>query len=431
MPDKLDGFSMDIEAANISKLQTVFPECFTEGCLDIDKLLSLCGEYITDDFEKYEFKWKGKSECLRLAQKRSTATLRPCLEESVNFDTTQNLYIEGDNLEVLKLLQKSYFRKVKMIYIDPPYNTGNDFVYEDDFADPLARYKEITQQTTKSNPETMGRYHTNWLNMMYPRLRLAANLLRDDGVIFISIDDGEQGNMRRLCDEVFGEENFMAQIIWQKVYSPRMDVQGFSTSHDYILCYVKSSIESIRQEAFSQNTAQFNFVDPTNGKKYRRRSIRKEGSHSTRSERPNLWFALPAPDGTEVYPFKPDSTEGCWRWSMETYVANVEQNIVEWVKTENGWQAYAKQYLDTDAAKPPETLWFHQEVGHNHSASEELKKLLGGKVFDNHRIIGATFHFLQLFTVFHTKNMVQNTRHSSVRQNNSSDALLKYSYTST
>lgn len=383
MTDKLDGLSMDIEQAQRDKLQAVFPECFTEGRLDIDKLLSLCGEYIADDFEKYEFKWKGKSDCLRLAQKRSTATLRPCPAESVNFDTTQNLYIEGDNLEVLKLLQKSYFRKVKMIYIDPPYNTGNDFVYEDDFADPLARYKEVTEQTTKSNPETMGRYHTNWLNMMYPRLRLAANLLRDDGVIFISIDDGEQANMRKLCDEVFGEENFMAQIIWQKVYSPRMDVQGFSTSHDYVLCYVKSNIESIRQETFSQNAAQFNFVDPANGKNYRRRSIRKEGSHSTRSERPNLWFALPAPDGTEIYPVKPDGTEGCWRWSMETYKENEQQGMVEWVETDNGWQAYAKQYLDTDAVKPPETLWLHQEVGHNHSAVEDLKKLLGAKVFDS------------------------------------------------
>ena len=383
MEIKMDGLSMNIETANKEKLQMVFPECFVEGRLDIDKLLSLCGEYITDDYEKYEFKWKGKSDCLRLAQKRSTGTLRPCPEESVNFDITQNLYIEGDNLEVLKLLQKSYFRKVKMIYIDPPYNTGNDFVYEDDFADPLARYKEITEQTTKSNPETMGRYHTNWLNMMYPRLRLASNLLKDDGVIFISIDDGEQANMRKLCDEVFGEENFMAQIIWQKVYSPRMDVQGFSTSHDYVLCYVKSNIEGIRQEAFSQNSAQFNFVDPQNGKKYRRRSIRKEGSASLRSDRPNSWFALVAPDGTEVYPYKPDGTEGRWRWDINTYKTKEQQGLVEWVKTENGWQAYAKQYLETDAVKPPETLWLHQEVGHNHSAAEELKKLLNGKFFDS------------------------------------------------
>lgn len=383
MSEKMDGLSMNLEQANLDKLRSVFPECVSEGKLDIDKLLSLCGEYIDNDFEKYRFEWKGKAECLRLAQKRSSGTLRPCPAESVNWDTTQNLYIEGDNLEVLKLLQSAYYRKVKMIYIDPPYNTGNDFVYADDFTDPLARYKEVTQQTTKSNPETMGRYHTNWLNMMYPRLRLAANLLRDDGVIFISIDDVEVDNLKKLCNEVFGEENFMAQIIWQKVYSPRMDVQGFSTSHDYILCYVKSNIESIRQEAFAQNSAQFNFVDPTNGKKYRRRSIRKEGSHSTRSERPNLWFPLLAPDGTEVYPYKPDGTEGCWRWSLDTYRKNKQQGIVEWVKTGNGWQAYAKQYLDTEAAKPAETLWLYQEVGHNHSAAEELKKLFGGKVFDS------------------------------------------------
>lgn len=320
---------------------------------------------------------------MKLAQKRSTGTLRPCPEESVNWDTTQNLYIEGDNLEVLKLLQTSYYRKVKMIYIDPPYNTGNDFVYADDFADPMARYKEVTQQTTKSNPETMGRFHTNWLNMMYPRLRLAANLLRDDGVIFISIDDGEQTNLRKLCDEVFGEENFIAQIIWQKVYSPRMDVQGFSVSHDYILCYVKQSFDSIHKETFAQNSAQFNFVDQQSGQKYRRRSVRKEGSHSTRSERPNLWFPLMAPDGTEVYPVKPDGTEGCWRWSKGTYIENQSKGIVEWVQTENGWQVYAKQYLKEEATKPPETLWFHQEVGHNHAAMEELKKLLGAKVFDS------------------------------------------------
>ena len=235
----VDGFSMDIEQSNLSKLHTVFPECFTEGKLDIDKLLSLCGEYIDNDFEKYKFEWKGKSECLRLAQKRSTGTLRPCPEDSVDFDSTRNLYIEGDNLEVLKLLQTAYYRKVKMIYIDPPYNTGNDFVYEDDFADPIARYKEVTQQTTKSNPETMGRYHTNWLNMMYPRLRLAANLLRDDGVCFISIDDNEVTNLRKLCDEVFGEENYVATLVYDK--NRKNDAKYFSVGHEYILVYFKSA----------------------------------------------------------------------------------------------------------------------------------------------------------------------------------------------
>ena len=240
MAEMIDGLSMNIEQTNMDKLKAAFPECFAEGKLDIDKLLSLCGEYIDNDFEKYKFEWKGKAECLKLAQKRSTGTLRPCPEESVNFDTTQNLYIEGDNLEVLKLLQTAYYRKVKMIYIDPPYNTGSDFVYADDFADPMARYKEVTQQTTKSNPETMGRYHTNWLNMMYPRLRLAANLLRDDGIIFISIDDNEMDNMKKLCNEVFGEENHLGTFIWKRrqMVDSRTKT-GVSEDHEYALCYSK------------------------------------------------------------------------------------------------------------------------------------------------------------------------------------------------
>lgn len=239
MPDFLDGLSMNIEQTNLDKLRSLFPECVSEGKLDIDKLLSLCGEYIDNDFEKYRFEWKGKADCLRLAQKRSTGTLRPCREESVDWDTTQNLYIEGDNLEVLKLLQTAYYRKVKMIYIDPPYNTGNDFVYADDFADPMARYKEVTQQTTKSNPETMGRFHTNWLNMMYPRLRLAANLLRDDGVIFISIDDAELYNLKKICDEVFGEENYVATLVYDK--NRKNDAKYFSVGHEYMLVYFKSA----------------------------------------------------------------------------------------------------------------------------------------------------------------------------------------------
>ncbi len=237
--DTMDGLSMDLERANLDKLRGVFPECFAEGKLGIDKLLGLCGEYIDNDFEKYRFEWKGKAECLRLAQKRSAGTLRPCPGESVDWEHTRNLYIEGDNLEVLKLLQTAYYRKVKMIYIDPPYNTGNDFVYADDFADPLARYREVTAQTTKSNPETMGRFHTNWLNMMYPRLRLAANLLRDDGVIFISIDDAEIYNLKKICDEVFGEENYVATLVYDK--NRKNDAKYFSVGHEYMLVYFKSA----------------------------------------------------------------------------------------------------------------------------------------------------------------------------------------------
>ena len=239
--NKMDGLSMDLEAESRSRLAAVFPECFSEGKLDLEKLLALCGSYTADDFEKYEFRWKGKADCLKLAQKRSAATLRPCRAESVDFDTTQNLYIEGDNLEVLKLLQTAYYRQVKMIYIDPPYNTGHDFVYADDFADPLAKYKEVTQQATKSNPETMGRYHTNWLNMMYPRLRLASNLLRDDGVIFISIDDNEVDNLKKLCNEVFGEENSLGEFIWKSRQNvDSRNKSGLSIDHEYVLIYCKS-----------------------------------------------------------------------------------------------------------------------------------------------------------------------------------------------
>ena len=238
--ERVPSQSMDIEKADLEKFRAAFPQCFSEGKLDISKLLALFGEYDDNDFEKYKFEWKGKSECYRIAGKRSTGTLRPCVEESVNFDTTNNIYIEGDNLEVLKLLQSSYYNKVKMIYIDPPYNTGNDFVYEDDFADPMAKYKEVTQQTTKSNPETMGRFHTNWLNMMYPRLRLAANLLRDDGVIFISIDDNEVHNLKKLCDEVFGEENFVSELIWINNERGRSIDKYISNTNDFILMYAKS-----------------------------------------------------------------------------------------------------------------------------------------------------------------------------------------------
>jgi len=250
MPNKIDGMSMDIEQTEKEKLKAVFPQCFAEGKLDIDKLLSLCGEYIDNDFEKYKFEWHGKAESLRLAQKRSTGTLRPCPEESVNFDTTQNLYIEGDNLEVLKLLQTAYYRKVKMIYIDPPYNTGNDFVYNDDFAqdyadgrrDAINRVRDeegnLTADPMQRNPESNGRFHTDWLNMIYPRLKVARDLLADDGVIFISIDESECENMRKVCDEIFGERNLVAQIPWQSRASIQNDTD-FSINHEYIIVYAK------------------------------------------------------------------------------------------------------------------------------------------------------------------------------------------------
>ena len=243
---KLNGESMNIVEDNIEKLKTIFPDVFTEGKVDFEKLQGVLGNYIETNDERYNFTWAGKQNALRLAQTPSTGTLRPCKEESKNWDTTQNLYIEGDNLEVLKLLQKSYHNKIKMIYIDPPYNTGNDFVYKDDFKDNIDNYKKITGQVDEegnkisSNSESDGRYHTNWLNMMYPRLRLARNLLSDDGVIFISIDDNEVNNLRKLCDEIFGEDNSISNLIWINNERGRSIDKYISNTNDFMLMYAKS-----------------------------------------------------------------------------------------------------------------------------------------------------------------------------------------------
>ena len=218
----LTGESMNITEENLKAMQQLFPEAFEEGKIDFDVLRQLLGDFVDDEQERYSFKWNGKGKALRLSQTPSMGTLRPCKEESKDWDNTENLYIEGDNLEVLKLLQKSYYGKVKMIYIDPPYNTGGDFVYKDNFHDNIQNYKEVTGQVDgegnkiDTNTESNGRFHTDWLNMMYPRLRLARNLLTDDGIIFISIDDNEQGNLRQVCDEVFGQINLINNVIWQK-----------------------------------------------------------------------------------------------------------------------------------------------------------------------------------------------------------------------
>lgn len=368
---KISPYSMDIENEELTKLKKVFPQCFSEGSLDIDKLLSLCGKYIDKDFEKYKFEWSGKSECYRIAGKRSTGTLRPCPEESVNFDTTNNLYIEGDNLEVLKLLQSSYYNKIKMIYIDPPYNTGNDFVYEDDFKDPMAKYKEITQQTTKSNPETMGRFHTNWLNMMYPRLRLAANLLRDDGVIFISIDDNEVHNLRKLCDEVFGEENFLAQIVWQKKYAATNDSKGFSTTHDYIVVYQKSSSfnRNLLPRTAEQNKPYKN--DDGDGK-----GLWRSDNLLVKSFSQSGVYPIVNPNtGEEFWP----SEGNCWRASQDTMKVWLAENRIYFGKDGKGAPQLKRYLNEVQQGRVPITWWTFDEVGHNDAANKEVQSLFGSK----------------------------------------------------
>lgn len=234
--------SADLLAQNIEQLKQIFPEVIKEGKVDFEALHDLLGNYADTPEERFALNWAGKANARREAQKRSTGTLRPCPEDSVDWDSTENLYIEGDNLEVLKLMQKSYHSRVKMIYIDPPYNTGKNFVYKDNYTDNIANYLEQTGQDKKlsTNTESDGRYHSNWLNMMYPRLKLARNLLTDDGVIFISIDDNEVANLRKVCDEIFGEENFVGNIIWQTATdnNPRQ----IATEHEYVICYAKNLI---------------------------------------------------------------------------------------------------------------------------------------------------------------------------------------------
>lgn len=245
-PEKLDLRSMDIAGAQQEKLRQLFPEVFTEsGKVDFDRLKTTLGEIVETGKERYGMNWPGKAECFRTIQSQSRATLRPFADESEKFDTTENLIIEGDNLEVLRLLQKGYLGQVKMIYIDPPYNTGNDFIYPDNYSESLDTYLSYTGQTDSegrkfsTNPDTDGRFHSKWINMMYPRLFLARNLLKEDGVIFISIDEAEHSNLRKICDEIFGEENFVESITWNKRI-PKND-KGIGNIHEYILIYLKNA----------------------------------------------------------------------------------------------------------------------------------------------------------------------------------------------
>jgi adenine-specific DNA-methyltransferase len=381
--------SADLLAENKARLGELFPEVVTEGKVDFVKLQATLGQEVDDRPERYRFTWAGKRDAMRLLQVPSRATLIPVKKGSVNFEETANIFIEGDNLEVLKLLYKPYFGRVKMIYIDPPYNTGNDFIYPDNFTDPLDTYLRLTGQKNAegnlltSNPETSGRYHSAWLSMMYPRLFLARQLLREDGVIFVSIDDHEVHNLRMLMNEVFGEENLVAQIIWEKVYSPRMDAKGFSSDHDYIMVFRRSEAFTPARLFFEQNLKQFTGTDSKTGKKYRPRSLRKEGKNSRREDRPHLFYPLDAPDGSKVLPVRSDGSEGCWRWSRPRYETALSKNLIEWIKTADGWQVYVRQFYDENATKPPGTIWPHTEVGHNHEAVDELKAVLGEAVFEN------------------------------------------------
>jgi adenine-specific DNA-methyltransferase len=375
----LNGQSADIVSDNIQKLKQIFPEVFCEESIDFEKLQAVLGDYTDDNEERYNFTWWGKSRALRLAQTPSMGTLRPCKEESKDWGTTRNLYIEGDNLEVLKLLQKSYHGKVKMIYIDPPYNTGKDFVYPDDYKDPLQNYLEMTGQVddggkkVSTNSEASGRYHTNWLNMMYPRLRLARNLMCDDGVIFISIDDGEVGNLRKLCDEVFGEDNFVSNLIWEKKYTRANDAKWFSDNHDHILCYAKN------KQLFMMNQLP--------------RSEEQLAAYSNPDNHPKgKWKATPlhAKSGANIssYTFKNginwSPPPGTFRRYNDDSMRRMDDNNEIWFGVDGKHTPSRKSFLtDVKDGVTPITIWTYDEVGHTHEANNELKELNMAGVFNN------------------------------------------------
>ena len=361
---KLDGKTPDIAEENIAKLKEIFPDVFCEGKVDFEKLRQVLGNYIEDEDERYNFSWNGKGRSLRLAQSPSTGTLRPCKEESKDWDTTENLYIEGDNLEVLKLLQKSYHGKIKMIYIDPPYNTGHDFVYPDDYTDNMQNYLELTGQVDSegkkitTNPDTNGRYHTDWLNMMYPRLRLARNLLADDGVIFISIDDNEQANLKKICDEVFGEGNFVVSLVWQKK-TGASDAKAIATITEYLLVYTKSEkgIYSFEKNKGSYELTRYKYTDEfveERGPYYIDNLDRGGLSYSD-----SLNYGIECPDGAIVYPNGRSNylNDGwIWKWGKEKIEWARKNKFIEFRKSnskESGWSVCYKNYLKVDNDNKP------------------------------------------------------------------------------
>ncbi|MGL6167894.1 MAG: site-specific DNA-methyltransferase, partial [Fusobacteriaceae bacterium] len=343
--EKLNGASMDIVGDNIQKLKSIFPEIFSEDKIDFNALKAVLGEHIDTENERYSFNWHGKSKARKIAQESSTGTLLPSKDESKDWNNTDNLYIEGDNLEVLKLLQKSYHNKVKMIYIDPPYNTGKDFVYPDNFKDNLKNYLEITGQVGEegqklsTNSDTSGRYHSDWLNMMYPRLKLARNLLTDDGVIFISIDDNEQSNLKKLCDEIFGENNFIGSFIKQSKIGGGSDSKYIVKEHEELLVYTKKNDDF--PEMFEEHDLDYL-------KRYKEEDDRGKYFWDTFA-RPGLKnpiiYEVIAPDGTII--------KNGWIRSKERFEEEYKNGIIKMVKKENGeWSVQFKQYLNMDGKKP-------------------------------------------------------------------------------
>lgn len=395
--EKMNGDSLNIVKENVSKLKDIFPEVFCEDKVDFERLQEVLGEYVEDKEERYNFSWHGKSQAIRMAQTPSRGTLRPCKEESKNWDTTENLYIEGDNLEVLKLLQKSYQNKVKMIYIDPPYNTGNDFVYKDDYKDNLKNYLEITGQVNEegnkisTNPEKSGRYHTDWLNMMYPRLRLAKNLLTEDGVVFISIDDNEHSNLKKICDEIFGEENFIANLIWERAYSPVNLKRHFSENHDFIICYSKNINLTICNGLKRSIDADNRYSNPDNDP----RGVWKSTDCSVGPAIPDKIYEVTTPSGRVVFPPK----GRCWLYTKQRFKEMLEDNRISFGDKGDGVPRVKKFLSEVKDSITPMTIWKYTEVGHSQDAKQNLKRLFDGEAyFDYPKSVELIKRMLELYS---------------------------------
>lgn len=391
--DKLRMQSSNGVEDNITKIAQLFPDCVTETVdersgqpkhlIDFEKLKqNLSDSVISERAERYQFTWPDKSKAILLANSPINATLRPCREDSVDFDNTQNLYIEGDNLDVLKCLKETYLHKVKMIYIDPPYNTGNDFVYEDDFAQSseeyLANSGQFDEQGNRmfTNAESNGRFHTDWLNMIYPRLKVARDLLTDDGVIFISIDDNEVENLRKVCDEVFGEQNFIATLIWERAFAPKNDAKFISSSHDYIVMCAKR-IENFKIGRLERTQeANARYSNPDNDP----RGVWTSGDMLVKTYNKSCDYPITTPSGKIVNPVP----GRCWRFSEESFLEKVKDNRI-WFGPEGNGIPRVKRFLSElkFEGMAPTSILFHKEVGHSQEGSKEVTALFGDKgVFD-------------------------------------------------
>jgi len=411
--EKLHMQTHNIVDENIRRIAELFPNCLTErldengkpeAAIDFDMLRQeLSKDIVEGPEERYQFTWPDKRNAIRLANAPTTDTLRPCREESVDFDNTQNLYIEGDNLEVLKLLRENYLGKVKMIYIDPPYNTGNDFVYNDDFAQTAGDYVHNSGQEDEegnrlvANTESNGRFHTDWLNMIYPRLKVAKDLLSEDGVIFISIDDNEQRNLKNVCDEIFGNANFVATIPWRK-RTAKSDVPfGISQDYEWVVIYTKSS--KFLASVEGKERKYYTTPDFPN-RPWRVHDLTKQ---TTASERPNSFFTIVNPKTREQYPANPNAT---WRITEETFPAYMNDNRIVFpgdYSFLNISKPVLRYWKDDDMKKAGDSFGrvavstkLPDEIGMSQDGTKEVQNIFNGKIFSFPKPTSLIKFFLQI-----------------------------------